>query len=252
MRLFTVCIVSSAALLVSLATIEPVQAVRGQGFAVVGNDGPYGGYHASTAAEGAARGLADIIRSQGLANKLNAEAATEFQHANRLALENAEKWVDTYFATREKNRAYRASERGPRPTSSDLIRYSKARLPERLSPSDVDVLSGTIYWPLLLQEQDLAADRKQIEQLVDKWVSTGKLSPREYLQLRRRTDAMKGALRERIEQMPPADYLAARSFLESLAYEAHLGARELGRAAVLSQLREPDIAARVPGELTAR
>ena len=71
---------------------------------------------ASTVGESYARGYADVVRSHGTAILANSEAAINMTQAVRRDMENRDKWTDTYFQMRQKNRDYRAAERGPRPT----------------------------------------------------------------------------------------------------------------------------------------
>jgi hypothetical protein len=60
-------------------------------------------YHASTAEEGIQRGFADVVRSQGMANLYNAQAATEVEKARSAYLDNQYKATQTYFEMRRYN-----------------------------------------------------------------------------------------------------------------------------------------------------
>ena len=125
-----------------------------------------GGYHhASTYEEGFQRGMADVIRSRGLANLLNSEAAINTEEARSAYIDNRAKWTQTYFEMRQMNRQYRQAERGPRPSAEDIYRYSKERLPDRLSPTELDPVSGAIEWPAILRGEEFAADREKMEEL---------------------------------------------------------------------------------------
>ena len=100
-----------------------------------------GGYidnKASTVGESYARGYSDVVRSHGMANLANSEAAINMTEAARRDMENRDQWTDTYFQMRQKNRDYRAAERGPRPSREDFVRIAAAGRPERLSPSQLD------------------------------------------------------------------------------------------------------------------
>jgi len=55
-------------------------------------DGGGGYHHASTVEEGAARGMADVIRSRGAANMMNSEAAINYEQARK---SNIDKGVST-------------------------------------------------------------------------------------------------------------------------------------------------------------
>jgi hypothetical protein len=96
--------------------------------------------------------------------------------------------------------------------------------PERLSSGDLDAVTGRIAWPEALQADGFADDRARLESLFADWINYGSLSLSHRQQIRNTTDAMLDTLRGRIEELPPADYMKALRFLESLAYEAYLAA----------------------------
>ena len=98
-----------------------------------------GGYrHASTVEEGAARGMADVIRSAGAANLMNSEAAKNYQDAQKKYIENRMQATETYFEMKRVNKEYRDANREAPPTQDQLIRLSKSRLPDRLGPTSLD------------------------------------------------------------------------------------------------------------------
>ena len=66
-------------ILVAMSALIAIPQVKAQRYRVGGWGGP--SYHASTAAEGAARGMADVVRSAGAANLLNSEAAKNYEDA---------------------------------------------------------------------------------------------------------------------------------------------------------------------------
>ena len=179
---------------------------------------------ASTPFEGHARGLSAIIRSQAAYNLTTAEALQKLAEAAREQVRTREEWTHTYFQLREANRAYRDKEELPRPTPEEIVRYAQMGKPDRLSFQDIDPVTGTIQWPDVLQDAAFAEGRAQLESLFSDWVQYGSLRIESRQGIRNRTDAMLSKLRDRIEDVPPADYMAARRFLESLAYEAHLAA----------------------------
>src|SRR5262249_13148099 len=68
------CSAVSTRLIAVLIVLAPATALQAQFF------DNWGGvsYHSSTVEEGIQRGYADVVRSQGMANLLNSQAATEF------------------------------------------------------------------------------------------------------------------------------------------------------------------------------
>ena len=138
-----------------------------------GMGGSYGGGHASTAEEGALRGMADVTRSAGAANLMNSEASKNWMQGQRMYIENRQYGAETYFNMRETNKAARAAEAGPRPTREDLERYAKARTPDRLSVSELDPLTGRIEWPMVLRDEQFKQHRDALEALYDQRSAAG-------------------------------------------------------------------------------
>ena len=178
--------------------------------------------HASTVAGSYAYGLARVIRAEGQYNLDTSAAMLNFTEAQRREMENLQKWTETYFEMRRINREARAAERGKQPTEADLIRYAQIGKPKRLTPSDVDSITGEITWPLLLRAPEYAGYRAAVQQVFSHRASSGVIDLADYLKVFQLTSAMMDDLRERIRNLPPSDYVIARRFLESLAYEARL------------------------------
>lgn len=188
---------------------------------VVGGGYPF---KASTPAESFARGAADVIRAQGEFNRLTSEAAINWQEARARAIVNARDYVDAYFRNRQANRDYRQAERGPRPTEEDLERYAQAMKPTPLSPSELDMLTGRVNWPILLRADRFIPMRAQMEELLDRWAVANNLGQldrfgtNQHLAVRRAASAMEEELRQEVRNLPPQDYTAAKRFLRSLEY----------------------------------
>ena len=128
----------------------------------------------------------------------------------------------TYFDMRRMNREARTAERGPRPTEADLVRYAQIGKPQRPSPSELDVVTGRISWPRLLQSAEFAPQRAALDEVFSHRASSGAINVNEYLKVYQLTALMLDALRARIRDVPSYDYLVARRFLQSLTYEARL------------------------------
>jgi hypothetical protein len=181
---------------------------------------PYAGYyHSSTAAEGALRGMGDLARSAGQYNLATSQAAINLTEAQKKYIDNRDQWTNTYFQMREANRMYRARERGERPSMEDMVRYAQAGKPQQLSPSELDSVTGQINWPALLQDDRFAAHRSDLEKLFLTRAQQGALALEDRSQIRKTTDAMLNELRGLVRDVPQADYIAARRFIESLAFE---------------------------------
>jgi hypothetical protein len=179
-------------------------------------------HHASTIAEGVGRGLGDLTRAQGDYNLHTSQAAVNWSQAYRYGLDNAQKTIDTYFDLRKMNEAYRAAQRGKRPTREDMARYAKLGVPHRLSPGELDSTTGWIAWPVLLRSPQFAAYRAGLEKLFADRGTGEQLSAEDYLKIHQATKAMSGDLQKNVAKLPPVDYLVAKRFLASLAFEARL------------------------------
>ena len=142
--------------------------------------GAYFDSRASTVGESYARGMADVVRSQGAANLMNSRAAVNMTEAARLDMENREQWTDTYFQMRQKNKEYRAAEKRPRSTREDWVRYAAAGKPQPLSPSQLDSVTGKIKWPRVLMRPEFEASRAELDALFAKRAAYGEGTWDEY------------------------------------------------------------------------
>jgi hypothetical protein len=160
--------------------------------------------------------MADMVRSTGVRNLLNSMAARNFEEARSRNLDNRIKATQTYFDRRRYNREYRGAERGPRPTSEQLFRVAKENAPARLSPSELDPLTGEINWPSILRAEPYDQYRKQIDELFAERVRQqgGPVKP-----IRDKGERMRAELLGRIGDYTPDEYLNAKKFIDSLLYE---------------------------------
>jgi len=176
-------------------------------------------YRSSTPAEGALRGMGDLARSAGQYNLTSSQAAINMTEAQKKYIENRNEWTNTYFQMREANKQYRDRERRPRPSLEDMVRYAQAGKPKRLSPSEIDSVTGKIDWPILLKADRYAPYRAELEELFAKRAEHGVLGTDDYLQVRKSTEAMLDELKGQVREVPQMDYIASRRFVESLAFE---------------------------------
>lgn len=175
---------------------------------------------ATTVPGSISQGAADVIRARGEFNYLTSQAAIFANQARALQLQNARDYVHTYFDLRQANRLYRAAERGPRPGPEAWIRYAQAARPDRLSPAELDAITGRINWPILLQADEFARYRAELEALFATRADLGGINTWGYLRIDQTSKALLEQLKGRVADFPPQDYIQARRFLEALAYEA--------------------------------
>jgi hypothetical protein len=161
-----------------------------------------------------------VTRASGEYNLLGAEARVARAEARRYELENQLRATEVYFQMRLLNRKYRAELRGPRPTMDDLKRYAAMGRPDRLSPSELDAVTGEISWPVLLRDDRYADYRAQLEALFAERATADPISTASYLRIHRTTQSFLKTLEKRVAHVPQMDYIAAKRFLQSLAFEA--------------------------------
>lgn len=179
-----------------------------------------GGYHASTAAEGAARGMADVIRSEGQARVDTSQAAINMTEARKNEIENRKQWTQTYFDMRRINREAREAESGPKRTKEDWIRLAQAGGPQRLSPSELDSVNGKLSWPILLRKDEYAKERAVVDRAFMNRATTGAISPDDYEAIRTATDSISETMKKEIQKVSSIDYITAKRFLKNLTFES--------------------------------
>jgi hypothetical protein len=210
MRLFSIAAVTAIALL-------PAQ-VRGQYPPPPGYGYGYG-YGGGTAASYNMNGMANMISAKGSYNLQSSQAAINMTQAQSQEIANHQQYTNTYFQMRETNRAYTEKERGPHPTAEQLARIAADGVPKPISPGEMDPVSGSLAWPDLLQDDQFEGDRAQVEKLVAKQASQGRLGFSDQKLARETIDNMFDELKAEIRDVPPQQYTSARSFLQSLIYQ---------------------------------
>ena len=190
------------------------------GLESLGSYTSYGEEAASTPLGSTLQGLGQMVRSFAQYELAASAAAINFSQAERMQMENYRTWTQTYFDVRRMNRQLRTAERGPRPPMEDLVRYAHMGRPQRLSPSQLDIVSGELNWPLMLRTERLAPYRTELETIFSHRAVAGALGPEQYMRAISLADLMQGILKSHIRELPPDDYLVAQHFLESVAFEA--------------------------------
>ncbi len=180
-----------------------------------------GGYHASTEAEGVLRGSADLVRSIGEGNYYNSLAAINGQEAWSRAIDNKQKAVETYFQIKQINRAAREAARPQPLTFTQYAKLAKQEAPDRLGDADYNRVMGRLSWPAVLATGDFASERTALEQaFVGRKAQDVGVSTDFHRDVRELTAAMSAKLRSRIDTMSPMEYIAAKKFLTSVAFES--------------------------------
>jgi len=185
----------------------------------------YGGYpypfdKATNPFQGIDYGIARVIRAEGEYLLYGSQAAINFTEAERRRMQNWNIWVHTLYDTQRYAREALAIDRGPAPSAAAMFRMAQVGKPRRLTPSEMDVITGQLNWPLALQAAEFAPYRRLVDQVFADRAYRGALGLNEYMEAEQTIQFMIDLLREQILQFPPSDYIMSRRFLESLAYEA--------------------------------
>ena len=183
--------------------------------------------HASTVAEGFLRGEADTVRAAGEFNYNTAAAAVMVQEARSRFYENEVSKTEAYFQKRRLNEAYRAAKRSPRPDKTLMARVSQIRTPKRLEAAQLNGPLGAIDWSAALEAPEFADCRKQLDRLfAERAPSDSGLKSENYRQIQKAAREMGKLLSSKFRQMEQMEFLVARKFLDSLAYEARFKVEE--------------------------
>jgi hypothetical protein len=178
-----------------------------------------GGSYASTAEQGAMMGMADMMQAAGSRNLMNSQALGFIEDARRKNIDNRMYGTDAYFQMRKTNKEARAAEAAPKASRADLERFARQRAPNRLSPSELDPLTGTISWPAVLREDAYKPYRDELEKLYQQRANIGALTGSERGEVQQAINALQADLKKNLPNYVPQDYVQAKKFIEGLNYE---------------------------------
>jgi hypothetical protein len=174
------------------------------------------GYHSSTLEEGVQHGFADVVRSQGMANLYNAQAATQAEQARSAYIDNQYKATQTYFEMRRYNTEARRGERSGPLSTEQYVRLARVEAPQALTNTQLDPLTGAIGWPVPLAAPEYAMFRMQIESLFANRYS-GYSS---FAQIQQAIQAFNDQIKVDVMKFQANDYVAAKKFLDALVFAA--------------------------------
>ena len=172
--------------------------------------------------ESLARGFADVVRAQGMRELQQSEVVKNSELARRQYIENRLLATQTYYDMRRLNQEERRSDRpGPLPFDS-YVRLARQQAPNRLSVSELDPLTGAIYWPPSLRRENYAADRAAIETAFRQRAAAVVPNSGGIVAL---CDGLMLKLNADVDTFVPNDFILAKNFIESLKYESGLAYR---------------------------
>ena len=109
-------------------------------------------------------------------------------------------------------------ERGPRPTSEELASRARAAAPHGLDAEQIDSATGALHWPEPLQHAKYDRQRSAVDKYAARSAQERGLDRADQIQMRENIMAMFGVLKSQIDEIPPQEYVACRSFLQSVLY----------------------------------
>jgi hypothetical protein len=172
--------------------------------------------YSSTLEEGLQHGYADVVRAYGMTTLLDAQAVNQMQLARRQYIENQMRAAQVYVDANRYMQEFRRSQR-PAPLSLEqYVRLARDAAPEPLTATQLDQLTGMITWPAPLRKPEYETFRRHIDRLFQER-ATGYAV---YGEIPAACEQFAEKLRADIMQFPAGDYVAAKKFLESLAWSA--------------------------------
>lgn len=215
--------------LITITSFSVIGLCCGPGFAQVyygaqpwyyGGAYPYGyGYGGvgSTVYSTNAQAYSNLLRTQAQYNEAAAEAMLRYQQARGMYIQNQAALLDLYQQRAQQIRPIRPEslgdraadrERGQRDREADQQRGSEGLTSAEYNPS-----TGKLHFPAALKDPAFEEERSRLQSLFAMRAAFGAAQERDQ-QIVETSQRMLSMLKERIEELPPAEYLAARTFLE--------------------------------------
>jgi len=176
----------------------------------------YGG--ASTAAGSALNGMGNVISAKGSYNLSTSAAAVNMTQAQKNEIQNHQQYTNAYFDMRATNQAAKKASEGPQPTMEQIARMARDGAPKPVTSDEWDPMTGKVNWPTLLQQDGFASQRAELEQLLAKQATYGRLGISDQMKARQSIESMCADLKLQIKDVQPQDYVASRAFLRSMIY----------------------------------
>lgn len=174
---------------------------------------------------------AAVIASVAATNAARAKAVDDLEKIRAMALENDLKAAKAFYDRRKMYADYRAQHAAQTNSKEDLARRAKPTT-DRATAYQIDPMRGRVFWPSVLKRDEFADARDMVDELFAQRNSNqAGLGSNFCRQTKVLATNMRGQLREMIDELPPADYLAARKFLDTLVLEAEMPPRIEGVAA---------------------
>lgn len=188
-------------------------------FNAFGGMGGWGGAMGGATVEGSMmQGMASVISAKGDYNLATSAAAVNLTQAQKQDIQNRQDATQAYFAMQEVNKAARDAKRSPRLSQEQLVRIAAQAAPQQISSREVDPVSGRVTWPLLLTDEQFAAERGTVEGVMAKQATYGSLTLTDHETAGQAIEQMSTKLKAVISSVSAQQYMAAKNFLKSLMF----------------------------------
>jgi hypothetical protein len=178
--------------------------------------------HSATDTEAALRGFGAASEGFGVGFHHFAAGQVKLQEARHLAIQNRFEAIDTQQRLKSA-RDHRERQLHAPSSKADLVRRAREAAPGRITINDLTP-TGELLFPIALHDDRFGEVRKQLEDSFRAWCAARNTS--EAAQSRQLVDYSRQwlavALQQEIRTFSPADYLAAKKFLDRLGYETRV------------------------------
>jgi hypothetical protein len=156
---------------------------------------------ASTAGEGYANGVSNVISAQGQANLNNSQAAINLTEARSSQIDNQVKSVNAFW---EKKEIYSQHQQEKLQQITDKRnRYLAKHALQDLTPDQFDRTTGQISWPKVLEQSQYDQYRNLLTSLFEKRAYQGMLTGDEYMQATGASKDWRAMLAKQKDVYPP-------------------------------------------------
>jgi hypothetical protein len=174
-------------------------------------------HHASTAAEGYLRGMADWMRGYGESLRSQAEADCFAETADGLSLQNRKARVAQFWYLKEQYaKHYQASHRRAGQSAhkaAEPMSQTTRRAVEKVAST------GAVSWPVVLQCKSCRAACQKLDAMFAGRAAGIQPDPSAQRNAQHAIDRLLADLKSRIKTTPTKDYLEAKNFLTSMKGE---------------------------------
>ncbi len=135
---------------------------------------------ASTAAEGAANGMSNVIQAQGQKNLSDSQAAINLTQARSSQIDNQVKSVNAFW---EKNEIYSKHQQEKFAEIQQQRQFYLSRHGlNSLTPEEFDRATGAVNWPKVLDQPQYDQYRLVLDKLMKQCAYAGALTSDEYME----------------------------------------------------------------------